>query len=107
MTQAVDDVAYDDQVPLGRFDLGGRVSPRVGGPGELDVVPTDQVRVAAVLGVAVHGLDGVTEQNIGEGRRLALDQNEVLLGGLDRGKVAAGQLVQQCDAAGVLVAKLR
>src|ERR1700739_4031725 len=107
LTQAVDGVGHDDQVPLGRFDLEGGVSPRLGVPGVLDVFPANQIRVAAVLGVAVHRLDGVPEQNVREGRRLPVHQDEVLLGRLDRGKVAAGQLVEQCDATGVLVAKLR
>src|ERR1700740_3326865 len=69
LTKAIDGVGYDDQGPLGRFDLEGGVSPRLGVPGVLDVFPADQIRVAAVFGVAVHRLDGVTEQNIGEGRR--------------------------------------
>ena len=49
------------RVELGRLDLGGRVAVRLVVARKLDVLPTDQVRVAPVLGYRVHRLDGVTE----------------------------------------------
>jgi len=53
-----------------------------------------------------HRLDDVTEQQTRKGCQLTLGQDEVLPQRRYRGEIAAGKLVEKCDAAAVLIAKL-
>ena len=53
-----------------------------------------------------HRLDDVAEQQTRKGCQLTLGQDELLSQRRYRGEIAAGQLVEESDAAAVLTAKL-
>src|SRR5438309_3240660 len=89
------DLRLDRVGPVGLADLGAREAPGLRVPRELDVLPSHQGLVPAVLGDRVHPLDGVLEQQAPERR---LREGAVLLLRRRGREVPAGQPVELLHA---------
>src|SRR6185437_7172902 len=109
--EELDDVGDDPGVlhrveAVGALHLVRGVAAWLDVAGEADLLPAGSAAVAAVLGGALQALDGVLEQQRGEGADGGGGEDLVLFVLRGLGEVAAGQLVEGLDACLVLAAPL-
>jgi hypothetical protein len=90
-----------------RADLHVAPADRLHVAGELDLLPTDETDVAAVLRDRVGPLDGMGEQDVAEVHGAVLHQRRVLRGPWRAGEVAPGQAVEEEHAIAVGLLELR